>query len=1131
MLCHSHISFDPDIAGWVYRGESSIGVWGRFYPDEGKGGSFDRAAWEREQREEKRRRKKACKNALNRDDRDKSIRQLHRHIYLSRVDRDRLRNRGLTDEQIDKGLFFSKGKYQDIPKGLPYNLPGIDSKHKNMSGKDVGIVCPIFDFQGRAIGWQLRLRNATKNKYKWAYSYIDGKHISSDLPNGEKPITIIKTASRDKTLYLAEGFLKPYIAAHRHHINVAGSPNGQFSGAPKQIQEILSLGYERLVICPDAGDVVNPQTMTRWRRQIDFLNELGLEIQVAWWGQFSKENHADIDEIANLDDLDFLSTSEFLAMGDRFSNELWQKWNESRKFTPHHKFEAKFFNYSLPAKNTILAVKSDMGTGKTTQLVEWIKELEKKHGIISLGYRNTLLYQYSEKTNSYHIHEKEARMMIADERSKIALCVDSLLKFEPEDFNNRVIVLDEVTSVIPHLLTSSTIPEYNRDQIINLFGEAIKRANRVILLDGNMRDWVVDFVAQYAPDKQVIKVENTFKANQDRKIIFYPGTITYKGKINNRDLSVLREKALASRRPMIVLDNQAEAEVYDQFFTSQGLKTLRVDRTTSGKNEIKEFLTDCDAYIQKHQPDAVIMTPSAESGVDISIKNYFSDIFVFAYGAISVGAIRQISTRLRDKNAQMHVWANSRPRIKSELDIEDLIKEIIEDIRFHKFRQLSSKDAEKIKEILRATAAKEKKSDTGYLQTLDLAEKYFYIDCLKTSFIEAGFVIEEFVGKSNKLINQEFSEVKKSIYIERSVAIFNAPDISEEQLNYPQKFNASPEEIYARQKATIKKLLPGIELTDIWNPDFIYQTQFKHPDYINTINTKYLYDHPELAKQLNSKALAKRYRQAGVIENMSLRNLRLRGLTALKLREAGLEEVFKVAQTQDINGKTPEVIAFHKKLSRSPALRRTLGIKNLNKHPIHNLNRVLKYINLSLESYQVHDSEVQNAVRYYRLKVHKLDKKTHDICYDLCSTRWQKWIANELEKAISEVEKKQKKVDYSAVSQLLQVSQLASLANAYGFSKKNEGFSAMSEVSDRFDLKIRDHLLNLRRKILKEGFQNERCCQLKSQQEMLEIVQHCLIVLAEFGWHSFLEQINLFGDFMAYKILCFFYHFGEGRCN
>lgn len=303
VLCHSHIDYDPDIAGWKYLGAANNPVWGRFVRDDSNG-TFDREAWLRREEEKKQKRKQTLKKTLDRDSRNYAIRELHKQIGLSRKDRTQLKRRGLNDNQIDKGLFFSKTQDGDIPRYIPPNLPGIDPYNHKLRGDYEGIICPAFDYQGRAISWQTRLENAEENKYRWAYQ--------PELPNGEKPITLVRQNPQDKTLYIAEGFLKPYVAANIHNLNFVGAPGGYFNNSPQQIQEILSLGFEQLVICPDAGDTINRHTSLRWRKQIQFFKQFGLEIKVAWWEQISKENHADIDELENLDGLKLITTEEFV---------------------------------------------------------------------------------------------------------------------------------------------------------------------------------------------------------------------------------------------------------------------------------------------------------------------------------------------------------------------------------------------------------------------------------------------------------------------------------------------------------------------------------------------------------------------------------------------------------------------------------------------------------------------------------------------------------------------------------------------------------------------------------------------------------------------------------------------------
>ena len=1119
VLCHTHVDYDPDIAGWNYRG-NSIGVWGQFFPDEGKEGTFDREAWLRQKEEDQRRQKAARKNALGRDGRDNAIRQLHKHIGLSTPDRDRLRNRGLTDDQIEKYQFFSKNGYQDIPKGIPINLPGVYKTGRTLGSKYSGIVCPAFDYQGRAIGWQTRKHHAEENKYIWAVSYHPGTKISSHLPNGELPITLVQENPDSKTLYLTEGLLKPIVAGCNHKLNIAGCPtNGNFHLASQQLGEILSLGYNKLIIIPDAGDVINPKVMERWHKQVNFFRSFKVSVAIAWWGQITKKS-GDIDEIKNLDDVETITPEDFFELGKKFKDATWKSWFNSEDFSAQDCFHKPYVDYSTPPKNSIFALKSDMGTGKTTTLVKWIKELEKDRGIISLGYRNGLLYQFCDRTKFDHIHEKQALNMLGYHKATIALCVDSLPKFQPEDFDNKVIILDECTSIIRHLLLSSTTAK-NREKIFYLFGEAIKRSDRVILLDGNMTDWAVNFIASFSPEKQVIKIENNYKANEGRTVLFCDGTVTSTGKINQRNSSGIKQRILNAPRPFIAIDSQIQAEAFDILLSSQGYSVLRIDSTTSHTKAAQEFLADCNNYISKHQPDAVIITPSAESGVDVSIEDYFTHNFLVCCGAVGVPALMQLGTRLRDKSAQMVVWAgkhNSAQKLSPEI----IVDEIILYIKAHDLLEIDDRNEQTIRQALMKSVVRDQESLVGKLKTFLAFEKANLSEALQMSFTRKGWEIEQTVDSNSTSINKLFRETKVEIQKERAVAIFNAKDISASNLNYNAKFDATPDEIYARHKARLKSLLPGIELTDIWSEEFIFQVQFKHPDFLNKINTRYLFDHPEIAKQLNTKAFAKEYIKAGIVENMSLMNIRARGSLALALRETGIDQILNAPEGTEYHTKSTEIIDIHNKLKRSPKLRNKVEIKNLSKYPMHNVNRLLALVNKKLEVSEIRRIPGQrhlHPLKYRVLVDINLDKNTNQTCYNLTCDRWKLWLNKEMQNLASEIEKNEKKVAYSDIAQMLNLSRLVAVKQAYEINNKItptlETKSCLGEFSD----KIRRTIQKIRVRIHQTGFQDERKLLIDTRENYIDGFNIAIDILLQAGWQEFCKIIQDWGDFKAYQLL------------
>jgi hypothetical protein len=113
------------------------------------------------------------------------------------------------------------------------------------------------------------------------------------------------------------------VAAHKHGLNAIGAAGGHFSGSPNQVRDAIEV-YREVILSPDAGDINNPQVMKRWADQIKFLESLGKPILIAWWGQKTKDDD-DIDELENLESIEFITPNQFLEMGKSESLPFWEK--------------------------------------------------------------------------------------------------------------------------------------------------------------------------------------------------------------------------------------------------------------------------------------------------------------------------------------------------------------------------------------------------------------------------------------------------------------------------------------------------------------------------------------------------------------------------------------------------------------------------------------------------------------------------------------------------------------------------------------------------------------------------------------------------------------------------------------
>ena len=151
ILCHSHIDFDPVIPTGIIAGPSDNGVWGVFVPEK-ISGSIAGMAEKKAQREAERIERETAKRkgALGVEERDTAIRSLSKYLGLSRRHRQALLDRGLTDSQIEAGLFFTINPGDQVPVGIPTNLPGVINGKIMASG--TGYACPAFDVKARRLG-------------------------------------------------------------------------------------------------------------------------------------------------------------------------------------------------------------------------------------------------------------------------------------------------------------------------------------------------------------------------------------------------------------------------------------------------------------------------------------------------------------------------------------------------------------------------------------------------------------------------------------------------------------------------------------------------------------------------------------------------------------------------------------------------------------------------------------------------------------------------------------------------------------------------------------------------------------------------------------------------------------------
>ena len=123
----------------------------------------------------------------------------------------------------------------------------------------------------------------------------------------------------------------------------------------------------------------------------------------------------------------------------------------------------------------LVGVKSAKGTGKTTRLQAVVEEAKNRCQPILLITHRILLGKFlCEKIGiRWGIHpENQSSSSSCSPIKSFGLCVDSLWKLNPQDWQGAIVILDEVEQSLWHLLNSNTCKN-KRIKILSVFQQLI----------------------------------------------------------------------------------------------------------------------------------------------------------------------------------------------------------------------------------------------------------------------------------------------------------------------------------------------------------------------------------------------------------------------------------------------------------------------------------------------------------------------------------------------------------------------------------------------------------------------------------------------------------------------------------
>ncbi len=355
---------------------------------------------------------------------------------------------------------------------------------------------------------------------------------------------------------------------------------------------------------------------------------------------------------------------------------------------------------NIPDNAKLIGLKSPKGTGKT-HLIEQIVERATREGkwVLLLTHRIQLGEALCQRVGLPYL--TEIKTVEYGTVLGYGLCIDSLhlnsgARFNADNWEDGIIIIDEAEQVIWHLLNSATCAQ-ERVSILTQFKTLIQNNlsgdGKVYLADADLSDVAIDYMRSLAGfHVEPFVVVNDWQPPQNQRWTIH----NYQEKNPARLVQDLVNHIAAGGQPFISCSAQKiqskwgtqNLESYLQLQYPEK-KILRIDSETVADPSHPAY--GCIAHLNEILPqyDIAIASPSIETGVSIECQrqitphgeiplafefllrgiktnlgqdhkvSHFDSVWAIAQGVQAADSIRQVLARIR-ANVPRYLWAAQR---------------------------------------------------------------------------------------------------------------------------------------------------------------------------------------------------------------------------------------------------------------------------------------------------------------------------------------------------------------------------------------------------------------------------------------------------------------------------------------
>lgn len=274
------------------------------------------------------------------------------------------------------------------------------------------------------------------------------------------------------------------------------------------------------------------------------------------------------------------------------------------------------YDYIKRGKNYM--IKSDTGTGKTTSMREYIKSTNQK--VISIVSRVSLAEEQHRVFNENGVELELYNEVVGkmNPNKSAVVCLDSIHKIIRFRFEDFVIYIDEINSLIDYMVSADTSNfKENRTVIMRLFLEILGRGKQIIGTDADISDLCFKILDH-------IELEYEFHVNNWKHT---KGVNAYE----LEDRHDLLTNMLKEEKFILCSDSKKEAEWFYDEYTKKSDKKVKL--ITSDTKDKKYNLDD---------HDRVIYSPKIVYGLDSNMKRPVYCVYT-EYSILPENMVQQIN--------------------------------------------------------------------------------------------------------------------------------------------------------------------------------------------------------------------------------------------------------------------------------------------------------------------------------------------------------------------------------------------------------------------------------------------------------------------------------------------------------